>query len=189
MRARMASSAELTTKRSQVKDVALPPGEVAHRLAIYLEDGRLQPGLVAVWQHAADDVREVTERFWTELSRQIALAEGATSESVVNDVMKDLVEAYTMPVDSSWIVRRAAKGRIIYNIGAPVAQYANATTRLASQLVERIAMRFSGDPGFVRQATETVHRPATIQLELTFAQFSAIDRAASADALNSQTDD
>ncbi len=185
----MASAAPLTSKRSMVKDIILAPGEVAHRLAIYLEDGRLQPGLVAVWQHAADDVRDVTEKFWTELSRQIALAEGATSESVVVDVMKDLVEAYTMPIDSNWIVRRAAKGRILYHIGAPVAQYANATTRLASQTVERIAARFSGDPAFVRQATETVHRLATIQLELTFAQFSAIDRQVATEALTSQTDD
>jgi methyl-accepting chemotaxis protein len=185
----MASPAQLTSKRALVKDITLPPGEIAHRLAIYLEDGRLQPGLVAVWQHAADDVRDVTERFWTDLSRQIALAEGATSESVVADVMKDLVEAYTMPIDSNWIARRAAKGRILYHIGAPVAQYANATTRLASQLVERLATRFSGDPAFVRQATETVHRLATIQLELTFAQFSAIDRQAATDALTSQTDD
>src|SRR5580693_1056639 len=127
----MPSDAQLASKRQQVKDITLPPGEVAHRLAIYLEDGQLQPGLVAVWEHAADDLREVTQKFWQELSRQIPLAEGATSESVVADVMKDLVEAYTMPVDANWIVRRSAKGRILYHIGAPVAQYANATTRLA----------------------------------------------------------
>jgi methyl-accepting chemotaxis protein len=162
-------------------EAALSASEIAQRLEIYNQDGRLRERLATVWERASDLVLSTARDYWTPITRELraVATDVGTTESMPVEV-EMLVERrrhlYTRPIDEAWVRALNQSGIFVHRLNVPTATVVIGLTSEGEMLVDRIARQFPDDPEFVLYAQRTVGLLAAVELELDLTYLNAVRR-------------
>ncbi len=159
----------------------LRDAEIAERVAIYGDGGRLRERLAKVWDKASDLILVTAHEYWAPITAQFGAKDSDEDGSEQNTLdLELLVERrrliYTQPIDELWIRELSRSGVVIHRLRIPPPQVVMGLAAEAEMLVDRIAEKFADEPEFILFAQRTVDLLGAIELELATAYANAVRR-------------